>query len=102
MHAVLITFTSSANLDDLVGPFTEYTQALQRVEGLMTKTWIQDGATLGGFHLFTDRRAADAYLASALVAGLTTNAAFSGFVVRHFAVLDALSRMTSAPQLAVA
>ncbi len=97
MHAVLITFQSSANLDDLVEPFTEYATALQRVPGFVVKTWIQDGATLGGFHVFTDRRAADAYLASAMVAGLTTHAAFSSFDVRHFAVLEELSRITGSP-----
>lgn len=102
MHAVLITFTSSADLDDLVGPFTEYATALQGVEGLVSKTWIQDGATLGGFHLFTDRRAAEAYLASAMVAGLTANAAFSGFAIRHFAVLEELSRITSNQLIAAA
>lgn len=99
MHAVLITFQSSANLDDLVGPFTEYAQALQGVEGLVVKTWIQDGTTLGGFHIFTDRRAAEAYLASAMVAGLTANPAFSGFAIRHFAVLEALSRITGTREL---
>jgi len=102
MHAVLITFRSSADLDDLVGPFTEYATALQGVAGLVAKTWIRDGATLGGFHLFADRRAADAYLGGEMVAGLTTNAAFSDFEVRHFAVLEELSRITGSPLVAAA
>lgn len=102
MHAVLITFQSSVNLDDLVGPFTQYATALQRIEGLVVKTWIQDGATLGGFHIFTDRRAADDYLASEMVAGLTANDAFSGFEIRHFAVLEELSCMTGSPLVAAA
>ena len=102
MHAVLITFQSSANLDDLAGPFTDYATALQRVAGLVSKTWIRDGATLGGFHIFADRRAADAYLASELVAGLTANDAFAGFEIRHFAVLEELSRMTGAAAIAAA
>ncbi|MDQ6834356.1 MAG: hypothetical protein M3008_13250 [Chloroflexota bacterium] len=58
MHAVLITFQSSTDLDDLVGPFAEYATTLQRIKGLVAKTWIQDGTTLGGFHICTDRRAA--------------------------------------------
>lgn len=53
-----------------------------------------------GFHLFRDRRAADAYLASTMVAGLTANAAFSGFAIRHFAVLEGLSRITRNPLIA--
>ena len=31
MHAVLITFTSSASLDDLKEPFTDYANALRRM-----------------------------------------------------------------------
>ena len=100
MHAVLITFQWSANLDDLAAPFTAYARALQQVPGLVFKTWIQDGKTLGGFHVFTNRRAADAYLGSEMVAVVTANDAFSGFAIRHFAVRKELSGMTGTPQLA--
>ena len=57
MHAVLITFTSSASLDDLKAPFTDYANALRGVEGLVSKTWIREGSTVGGFHIFTSRQA---------------------------------------------
>jgi hypothetical protein len=70
------------------------------VPGFVSKTWLRDGETLGGFHLFTDRHATDAYLASEMVAGLTANAAFPGFAIRHGAVLEELSGMTGSPQLA--
>jgi hypothetical protein len=46
MHAVLITFTSSASLDDLKGPFTDYANALREMQGLIVKTWIRHGRTL--------------------------------------------------------
>ena len=94
MHAVLITFQSAAGTDDLAGPFAEYARALTAVPGLVTTTWLQDGATLGGFHLFADRRAAERYLDSELAARLTANPAFSGFAIRHFGVLEELSRIT--------
>lgn len=97
MHAVLITFRSEAARDDLVEPFTAYASALTAVDGLVSKTWIGDGDTLGGFHIFTDRESADGYLASEMVAGLTSNPAFSGFEIRHFDVLDELSRITGSP-----
>jgi hypothetical protein len=100
MHAVLITFQSTASLDDLVGPFTDYAHSLGAVPGLVAKTWLRDGATLGGFHLFAGRRDADAYLAGALVAGLTANPAFADFQIRHYDVLEDLSRITRSPQLA--
>ena len=67
MHAVLITFTSSANLDSLQDPFTEYAKALKGVAGLVAKTWIRDDTTLGGFHIFTDRSQAESYLKSKMV-----------------------------------
>ena len=98
MHAVLITFKSSASLDDLKAPFSDYANALRGVTGLVAKTWIRDGSTLGGFHIFTSRQDAENYLSSRMVAGLTANQAFSDFQIRHFDVLDELSAMTGSPQ----
>ena len=102
MHAVLITFTSSASLDDLKAPFTDYANALREMQGLILKTWIRDGSTLGGFHVFASRQDAEAYLNSELAAGLTSNPAFSDFQIRHFAVLEELSAMTGSPQAVLA
>lgn len=98
MHAVMITFRTTAPLDALVGPFTAYAHGLRAVPGLLGKTWLAEGATLGGFHLFADRRAADAYLDGAMVAGLAANPAFSGFQIAHYGVLDDLSRITGGAQ----
>ena len=97
MHAVLITFRSSATLDDLREPFTDYARAMCDVDGLVAKTWIRDGETIGGFHIFTSRRAADSYLGSDMVAGLTANPAFQGFEISHYDVLDELSAITGSP-----
>lgn len=97
MHAVLITFRSEAAREDLAGPFTDYANALTEVVGLVSKTWIADGEVLGGFHIFTSRQAADTYLGSEMVAGLTSNPAFSGFEINHFDVLDELSAITGSP-----
>ncbi len=102
MHAVLITFRSEASREDLVGPFTDYANAMTGVDGLVSKTWIADGDVVGGFHIFTSRQAADAYLGSEMVAGLTSNPAFSGFEINHYEVLDELSRITGSPTGALA
>ena len=99
MHAVLITFQSTAEPDSLAGPFTDYAHALATVPGLMTKMWLQDGATLGGFHLFTGRAAAETYVNGTMVAGFAANPAFGEFRIQHFNVLEELSRITGAPRL---
>ena len=100
MHAVLITFQSTAELDSLIGPFTDYAHALATVPGLVTKTWLREGVTLGGFHLFTGRAAAESYLNGTMIAGISANPAFSEFRIQHFSVLEELSRITGIPQLA--
>ena len=102
MHALLITFQSAASVDDLKGPFREYAEALCSVPGLVAKTWIGDGETLGGFHIFESRAEAETYLGSEMVAGLTSNPAFSDFSIDHFEVLDELSRITGTPQQVLA
>ncbi len=102
MHSVLITFSSSANLDDLKAPFTDYANALRGVGGLVAKTWIRDGSTLGGFYIFTSRQAAEDYLNSQMVADLTANPAFSDFQIQHFDVLEELSTITGSPQAVLA
>ncbi|MEE9417256.1 MAG: YdhR family protein [Acidimicrobiales bacterium] len=94
MHGLLITFTSAAQLDQLETPFTEYATALQAVSGLQSKAWIADGSTVGGFHVFDDRAAADAYLESELAAGLVGTDGFSNFQIRHFDILEGLSAIT--------
>lgn len=98
MHAVLLTFKSAASIDQLEQPFQEYAEALCGVGGLVTKTWIKDGETLGGFHVFTSRATADAYLGSEMVAGLTSNPAFADFSVDHYDVLEGLSITTGTPR----
>ena len=98
MHGVLITFESTAGMEDLKGPFTDYANALYGMAGLVCKTWIRDGSTLGGFHIFTSRTAADSYLGSDLAAGLIANEAFTEFQIRHFDVLGEFSSITGSPE----
>lgn len=102
MHAVLIRFTSSVGAGELKEPFTDFAKALKDVGGFVAKTWIQDGSTFGGFYVFTSRDAADSYLNSEMVAGLTSNPAFSDFKILQFDVLEELSAMTGSPKAATA
>ena len=98
MHAVLITFRSSVVVDELADLLARHAEALQGVPGLVMVTWLHDGETLGGFHLFATRETAEEYLASDLAAGLAAHPALAVCAVRHFAVLDELSRATGTPQ----
>lgn len=102
MHAVLITFTTDAPVDELVEPFTAYARGLCSVNGLISKTWIGDGMTLGGFHLFTSRDAANAYLGSDMAAGLVSNPLFHDFTFQHFDVFEDLSAITGSPHVPLA
>ena len=102
MHALLITFTSDAPVEELVEPFTEYARGLRSIDGLVSKTWIGDGDTLGGFHVFASRAAADAYLASDMAAGLVANPAFYDFEFHHFDIFDELSAITGTSRVPLA
>ncbi len=97
MHAVLITFTSTATLDQVAEPFERYAHALRAIPGLVMKTWIADGTTLGGFHIFDDTSHADGYLNSELLATVKSNPAFSDFRVTRFDVIDTLSAINGSP-----
>ena len=68
----------------------------------VSKTWIHNGNTLGGFHVFTSREAADAYLGSDMAAGLIANPAFSDFAIDHYEIIDGLSAITGSPQISLA
>lgn len=94
MHAVLVTFESAASLDDLATPFAAYADAVRATPGLSTKIWLNDGATVGGFHLFADRASAERYLAGDMFGGIKANPAFQNFRIEHFTVLDELTSVT--------
>ena len=94
MHAVLVTFESTASLADLEAPFAAYAEAVRATPGLSSKIWLNDGATLGAFVLFADRASAERYLAGELFAGIKTNPAFQQWRIEHFSVLDELTAVT--------
>lgn len=100
MHGLLVTFHTSIPLDQLEQPFTDYANALREMPGLVSKVWLHDGDTVGGFHVFTDRQSADAYLASELAIGLRSTDGFDDFDVRHFDVLGELSALTGVVEAA--
>lgn len=94
MHALLITFTSSASEQELKNMASEFAEVVRDVPGLLSKAWLADGSTSGGFYLFTDRAAAEAYANGPLVENLRAYPAFSDFSIRDFAVDPELSART--------
>lgn len=96
MHAVFITYTSSANREALKAPYTEYAQALanDRIPGFFSKTWLANGDTHGGFHIFRDREAADRYLAEMFDPAIGQNPTFSNIRIERFEVSEELSGLT--------
>ena len=97
MHALVITFRSAVAPEELQVDFTRYAEALRdgAVRGLVGKTWLADGPTLGGFCLFEDREVADRYLDGMFAEAVTSNPAFSDVRVERYEVDEALSRMTN-------
>ncbi len=94
MYGLLITFRTTIDFEQLEEPFTDYAHELREMPGLVSKAWLHDGDTVGGFHLFVDRSTAEAYVASDLAAGLRATDGFDDFEARGFEVLDGLSALT--------
>ena len=97
MHALVITFRSAVPPGELADDFARYAAALRdgAAPGLVGKTWLADGTTVGGFCLFTDRGVADRYLDGMFAEAVTANPAFSDVRVARYDVDEALSRITN-------
>jgi hypothetical protein len=97
MHALCITFRSAVAPEALQEDFTRYAEALRdgAAPGLVAKTWLSDGPTVGGFCLFADRGVADRYLEGMFAGAVTSNPAFSDVRVERYDVDETLSRITN-------
>jgi hypothetical protein len=97
MHALLITFRSAVAPEELKDDFTMAAEALRdgASPGLVAKTWLADGSTVGSLCLFEDREAADRYLDGFFAEAIVANPVFSDIRVEHYSVNEALSRITN-------
>ena len=97
MHALFITFRSAVAREDLKDTFTRHAEALRdgAARGLVGKTWLADGRTVGGFSLFEDRGDAARYLEGWFAEAVTSNPAFSDVRVERYDVDETLSRITN-------
>ena len=96
MHALVITFRSAVAREALQEDFTRAAEALRdgAARGLVGKTWLSDGSTVGSFCLFEDRGDADRYLDGFFAEAITANPIFSDVRVERYDVNEALSRIT--------
>ena len=97
MHAVFISFRSSANEEDLAEPFLQYANALRdgAIPGFCSKTWLANDELVGGFHLFESRDAADRYLDEMFSPNVAANPAFTDIRIERFEVDEQMSAITN-------
>ena len=95
MHAVIITFKTSVSPESVEEPFRSFAEALLSVDGFVSRVWLSDEKTFGGSYVFESEVAANAYMESDLVAGMTANDAFHDIEVRTLAVIDDLTAVTA-------
>jgi hypothetical protein len=97
MHAVFITFRSTANEEDLAEPFLQYANALRdgAIPGFCSKTWLGNEDLVGGFHLFESRDAADRYLENMFAPNVASNPAFTDIRIERFEVDEEMSAITN-------
>jgi hypothetical protein len=60
----------------------------------LSKTWLNEGERWGGFYIFNDSDATQAYLDGPIIADTKAVPAFSDWEVRHFTVIDKFSKIT--------
>lgn len=87
MHAVFMTFDFSGDSRKLMQAVSGFADTLNEARGLVTHTWMRDGSTIGGFHVFRTSQAAENFLKSGRVRALAANPDVSDFYVRLFSTL---------------
>jgi hypothetical protein len=97
MHALVVTYTSTAPPDALRAAQHAFAEHLVAVPGFVSKTWLDEGPHQGGFYLFTDRRSAQDYLAGPLFASLRESQAVTDLEVRGYGVATDLGARTGVP-----
>ena len=94
MHAVIITFTQELPEREYGALCDSFVASFEAIDGLVAKTFLGGTGEAGGFYLFTDGAAADAYLAGPIVASLAAQRGIADLTVRRFDVDAARSSRT--------
>jgi hypothetical protein len=91
MHAVFMTFEFSGEHSDVSGTFASFADTLTDERELVTRTWLNDGSTIGAFYVFRTTEAAEQFVRGERLRALAMHPDVSDFYIRHFATLGAVS-----------
>ncbi len=97
MHVLIITFgLEGIGEEDYLEQVESIAPAFADMPGLVSKTWLANETTntYGGFYVWQDREAMEAYKETDIYRGLMANPHFGGVSVRDFAVLEGPTRLT--------
>ena len=97
MHAIFISFQSSASEEDLAEPFQQYANALRdgAIPGFCSKTWLGNDESVAGFHMFESRDAGDQYLNELFTPNVASNPAFTNIRIERYEVDEQMSAITN-------
>ena len=97
MHAVFITFRSAVSPIEREDGYRQVAEALRdgAAPGFISKTWLSDGQTVGGFYHFQDRQAADSFLEGMFAASVPTDPAVSDIRIERYDINEAMSEITN-------
>lgn len=94
-----INFTFNVSREAYEATVSPMADAFAAVPGCQWKIWLMNEANreAGGIYLFEDDASLQAYLVSPLVAQVTSHPALSGFSVKQFDVMEAVTKVTHGP-----
>lgn len=91
MHALFLTFEFAGEDGELDRAFSQYAESLVDIPDLLTRMWMKDGSTIGGFFVFQHVGGAELFLDSSRIRTLVRHPDVSDFYVRHFSTLGTIS-----------
>ena len=97
MHGVMITATTELTKEQFEKIADAKAEQFRGTPGLILKTYVWEGNTMGGFHVFSDRASADGYLSSPAFQDVQKNPKFSSWQVCHYDVLKQASVLNNTP-----
>jgi hypothetical protein len=96
--AVLVTYENDTPYDQTINGAKEWAKGLKKVPGLISKTWLNDGKTAGGFYTFTDRASAEAFINGDMFqSAVPKDPANRNVQIKYFAVNAELCSVTNCP-----